>query len=464
MKGSPLHFPDTLSGDDHWSPSAESRPRWDPGLIIVLLCAALLTIAGSALHRTSATTETYFGTIQALVEHNSFALDRTHYSHTIDKVFVGGHFYTHKPLLLPVIGAVVYWPLSLAGLRLGDATQVSAEIVLTAVLIGGSFLLAIVALHWALGIVTLRPRDRLAITGTLAFSTLMLPFSIVVNGQEFAACWVAVGFACLVRATKERKNRVLTAMAGVAFGIATGVDHASLVFTAVFALSVLYRRRTITDALIFVAPTVLVMAAVLYVNWTISGSAKPLSMQHGLFSYPGSYWTTGAEALSGQRNSLPSAIRYGTLYLFGLNGFIWYNPVLLLAFSSIVREIASRGVWALEAAAVLCATIMIVAFYAFTTSNYGGNSYSIRWFLLFVPPCVFFLFLFLQRGSTQQNRIFLCLLAAGVMFALGGWIDPWTPPSRYPAIVRNVVPRLMCVLPFSVTTDPRILAYCQGSP
>jgi len=413
------------------------------GLIIILVCAALLVITGSALHRTSATTETYFGTIQALVEHNSLALDQTSYISTIDKVFTHGHFYTHKPLLLPVIGAAVYWPLSKAGLRLTGRTQSTTEIVISVILCGGSFLLAIIAFYWALGDVISNSSSRLLLTATLAFCTSLLTFATVLNGQVFAACWITVGFACLVRSRREASAAGLTGAAGLAFGIATGVDHASAALTGMLALCVLYRRRTVRDITLFVLPSVLVFGASLYVNHQISGSIKPLSSQIELFSYPGSYWTSGAEALSGKRNSLDFAVRYCGLCLFGLRGFLWYNPVLLIAFACLFAEIASRGTWSVEAAAVLIASVSIVIFYSFTSSNFSGASYTIRWFLLFVPPSLFFAFRCFNEHSRRWKQAFLGLAACGLVLALGGWVDPWTPPSRYPAFLKNVGPRVV---------------------
>src|SRR4051812_23633467 len=101
----------TISGRDPVQRSVSLRGEFGKtgrsGLLIILICTALLNVTGAALHRTSATTETYFGTIQALVEHNTFALDETEYAATIDRVLARGHYYTHKPLLLPLIGAAV---------------------------------------------------------------------------------------------------------------------------------------------------------------------------------------------------------------------------------------------------------------------------------------------------------------------------------------------------------------------
>jgi hypothetical protein len=413
------------------------------GVLAILLVAAVLAVAGAALHRISAQSQTYFGTIQAIVEHQSFALDHTNYLGTIDKLSARGHFYTHKPLLLPIIGSVFYWPLWRAGLKLDGSTQVAAEVLLTVSLIGGSYLLAITAFYWAVGVVRLPASDRAALTGALAFSTLLLPFSTVLNGQAFAAHWITVGFACLLRSTEVRHGRLQMAIAGLAFAVATGVDHAAAAFVGTLTLCLVIRRRSVADIVMFGLPVVVVMAVALYVNWMLSGSPRPLSSQTELFFYPGSYWAGGEEALTGNRNSFGFAVRYGIECLFGRNGFLWYNPILLLGLFCAIQEIRHRGPWWVEAAAVLCATAAIIVFYSLTSSNYSGWSYSIRWFLLFVAPGVFFVFRSLQRASARQHRLFITLAAAGLVIALVGCVDPWTPSSRYPAFIQNIGPRLV---------------------
>ena len=220
--------------------------------------------------------------------------------------------------------------------------------------------------------------------------------------------------------------------------VATGVDHASAVFVGALTPCIFVRRRSVVDTGIFVLPAVVVVIVACCVNKVLSGSAMPLSTQTELFIYPGSYWLSGQEGLSAQRNSFGFSVRYGIECLFGQNGFMWYNPILLLGLFCAAREIRHRGAWAIEAAAVLCATIAVIVFYSATTSNFSGDSYSVRWFLLYVSPCVFFVFRSFQRVAARHNRLFITLAATGLIIAAAGWVDPWPQPGRYPAFVKNV--------------------------
>src|ERR1700736_3232055 len=61
--------------------------------------------------------ESRMATIQSLVETHSFMIDQTTFVSTGDKVFINGHFYSDKPPLPSILGAVVYFPLYSLALR-----------------------------------------------------------------------------------------------------------------------------------------------------------------------------------------------------------------------------------------------------------------------------------------------------------------------------------------------------------
>ncbi|MHC4831178.1 MAG: hypothetical protein ACYTFT_12635, partial [Planctomycetota bacterium] len=57
-------------------------------------------------------------TIQSLVERHTLIIDETVYVDTIDKVRINGHFYSDKPPVAAVLGAIVYYPLYHLGIRI----------------------------------------------------------------------------------------------------------------------------------------------------------------------------------------------------------------------------------------------------------------------------------------------------------------------------------------------------------
>jgi hypothetical protein len=69
--------------------------------------------------------ESLMATIQSLVESQSFVIDRTDFISTGDKVFVGGHYYSDKPPMPSMLGAIVYAPLHLLSLHLREGNTVA---------------------------------------------------------------------------------------------------------------------------------------------------------------------------------------------------------------------------------------------------------------------------------------------------------------------------------------------------
>ena len=59
------------------------------------------------------------GTVESLVQRQTFQLDDSTFIDTLDKIFRGGHYYSHQPPLLALIEAPVYWGLHLPGARFG---------------------------------------------------------------------------------------------------------------------------------------------------------------------------------------------------------------------------------------------------------------------------------------------------------------------------------------------------------
>jgi hypothetical protein len=81
----------------------------------------------------------------------------------------------------------------------------------------------------------------------------------------------------------------------------------------------------------------------LITNYSIAGDLKPLATHAEFFHYPASYWDTGIEHLTAaQRNPLPFVLRYAWTCLFGRNGFLLYNPLLIIAIYQGIRLILLR--------------------------------------------------------------------------------------------------------------------------
>ena len=127
-------------------------------------------------------------------------------------------------------------------------------------------------------------------------------------------------------------------------------------------------------------------------------------------------------------NSWQFAAGYGPSLLVGPHGFLIYNPAALLALYGMVDVIRRRMRYWLEASGVAAGSCAVVAYYAFASVNYSGWSYSVRWFIPFLPLWWFFGAPVVTRWSRRAPRWAVALCAVSVFYALAGTLNPWPSP------------------------------------
>lgn len=364
--------------------------------------------------------------IQSLAEHHTFQIDNTDFVRAIDKVYVGGHFYSDKPPTPSVLGAALYWPMYAAGLSFHSQPRI-VVFVLTFGLLGFSFLACLACFHDALARMGLSGGNALWMTTMLALGTLYMAFTTTFNNHTLAASWIFIGFYGILRANHDPRPRWMW-LAGCGFALAVTSEYVTTLFLAGFVVCALARSSLRRRILGLIVPVVLAVGAVMIYNVAISGSLRPIPVRPDLFRYPGShYLTKGAgEFLPGSGYNTPSfALHYGLGLLFGENGFLLYCPILLVAIWEAGKRIVLRQPLWVEAATTLAVTVVFVVYYAFATNSYGGCSYSIRYFVSFTPLLWFFAFpAFL--GRRWKHLLLAALFAVSFWPALLGCVNPWT--------------------------------------
>jgi hypothetical protein len=406
-----------------------------PPLHVFLLCAyaALLFAATLALQRTSAHSTSRLDTIVSLVERGTFAIDLAPYE-TVDKVFVDGHYYSHQSPVQAVAGAVVYYPLWLAGLRLRPG-RVAAYATVTFAVNGLMTVAALVFFWRALGWSDVPEAWRLPVASSLACGTLLLPFGTTMNGHALSAALLAMGLYYYVRGDAWFR-------AGLAFAMAGASDHAMLVFFGIFGFCVAARSGK-NGAAFFVAGA-LGLAPVGIYYYQVGHSLVPLAARPELFVYPGSVWSADGgiyNRLTGAAwNSCRFAASYGLRLLFGPHGFLIYNPAAWLALYGIAVVIRRREKYWREAAVVAAGSCVVIAYYAMSSVNDSGWTYSVRWFIPFLPLWWFFGAPPVTRWSRRARWWAGALCALSVFYALAGTLNPWPSPYLgYRTPLANIV-------------------------
>lgn len=371
-------------------------------------------------------------TVQSLVERGTFIIEESDFIFTEDKVYIKGHFYSDKSPMSALLGAAVYWPLYHLGLRLDTGMNLTVWIII----------LLTVKLPWLLGVIAFgeslkhagqSDRNRIYIMLSLGVASLFLPFSSAFNNNVQAAAMIAIGWFFLMRALHPSESgparRGDLFGAGLFLSMAGVTDVPSAIFYVGFFALLLASPRARGRILYYLLPMAVTVLPTFWITWSISGSILPFDIHKEYFDYPGSPWLERGKLSGVAVNPLSFMMVYGPALLFGPKGFILYNPLLLLAIPRLVREMARRGPFWREAIVVAAGSVILIGYYVLYSSNFGGWSYGIRWFLPVLPPVYFFLHSCLETGHRRNRMIFATLFAAGVVIAGVGVINPWSNPG-----------------------------------
>ncbi len=354
---------------------------------------------------------------------------RQHYTGaTRDKVFVGGHFYSHQPPLPAVLMAAAYRPLVAAGVpRPGEDPALFCRVM--AVLTGGVGYAAAVGCLWALGRrVGLTPGWRLALVAGLAFGTVALPYAEFVNAHALQLGAVA-GVCVLLARTADFARDGRTAWGslvgiGTLAGVGVSLDFGGgplLVGAVLVAVGWRFRRAGPVLAVgLAAAPWV---GAAVGLNYAVGGGWKPLGMYPEYFTWPGSPFTPDNLTGFARRPAAEIAV-YAADMLVGERGFLPFNLPLVTAVAGVVvlrRPLARRA--ELGCLLAWCGATWLL--YAVLSDNMSGNCLSVRWFVPFLAPG-FWLVAVVLRHSPAARLGYLALVVWGgtlvaEMVPIGAW-------------------------------------------
>lgn len=370
-------------------------------------------------------------TIQSLVENQSLIIDQSVFVNTGDKVFINGHFYSDKPALPSILGAIVYLPLFHLGLKLGYRLNL-AYYLITLFTVKIFWIFGVIAFYFALGFCDIEEKKRLWLTLAMGIGSLYFSWSSTFNNHSLAASQLIIGLYFLLRAQKSDSVRRNLFFSGFFFSLAGTGDIPTSVFFIGFSIFIFMNSNLRKSIIYYFLPLLITAVPALFVNYYICGSMIPVQLHHQYFEYPGSVWIGNGELSGIGANSGLVTLRYSFFSLFGPRGFLFYNPLLFIAIPYLLKEIMNRRAFRKEAIVIGIATLIIMLYYFVFTSNYGGGSYSIRWFVPLLPLLFFFIYPFFNRYSLSRHRIFMTLLFVSMTISSIGLINPWSKTALSP--------------------------------
>ena len=410
--------------------------RW-PWVVIAAFALVLLLFTKDA--PVSWADASRMGTIQGLVEQRTLALDDTDYVWQGDKVQLDGKFYSHQPPMMALLGALPYGVLHMFGRGIADP---GTYYWITLFLVGLPVLAGLMCLGKLMRRIGASQSQTAWLLAAASFGTLLLPYSLVLNQHGLAAGLVMISLWAIT----ERR----LALAGVLLSVATTTDLTAVFFAIAMVLPVAWPHLMSTNpkphglvgvgaVLRYGLGALPVLALHFGINYSIAGDLKPLGLHLEGFEYSMSPFLLMNLTGGGDSGPEGSFLAYAWGALVGSSGLFSHHPVVLWAWvlgaAALIR--AARQKQATDsgtAASLLLATslaaVCITLYYLISSRNFGGSSFGMRWFTVFVPSLFLLPALWFGGRSTAATKramawfwapLIWSVLAAGL-----GAVQPWS--------------------------------------
>lgn len=357
----------------------------------------------------NANTGSRYATIEALVDHGTYHIDKSRYVRTIDKYKAGPNYISSKPPVLPTFGAGVYWVYQkLTGETI--ARQEGAVVRTVSLFTGGLCHLLFLVYFYRLCCLLLQ--RQLAIAASMAaacFAYLGVGYATHINNHSTAAALAIVGIYYAYRIRQGRDARWWHwPVCGFVLGVLPAIDLPGLAITALISLYLLTHDWKKT--LLWFAPALLpALITHLALTYQISGSFKPFYLNSALKTFKGFHFRNPG-GIDGLRE--PKHI-YAFNVLVGHHGVFSMTPLYLFGLWELIRSLRHRRYFA-ESLVSAGAVLAFFGFFIFRTRNYGGWCVGMRWLVPIMPLLLLYFGLWLDRVRVTRPLWAVVLLAFSV--------------------------------------------------
>jgi drug/metabolite transporter superfamily protein YnfA len=369
--------------------------------LAVLLLAALLTKTDPG----SAHEYSRFGTVESLVERQTFQLDDSTFIDTVDKVRRGGHYYSHQPPLLAVIEAPVYLSLRVAGLRFNNRGRFVMTYLFILLTNGVALALTVVVFAKLLELAGVAARHRDLYAALLVLGTWLLPYGIVSNNHGISGMLVAVLVWQLLLVEWQGSTPRRAAAIGSVLGLLVAIELLPAVSFLPLTVIYLAARPDISmrQWMLIAAGVAVPLLMEAALNVRITGDIIPAGFHHELFNYPGSVFDESSLTGTVKFDSWRALAEYAWAALFAGKGFFSFAPLQLLGLAAGLIEWRwwgrARGVHLV----LLGSIVLSLAAALLTTNNFGGEAVGFRHGVFLAPAFVTLLLPWLvNRGEARQ--------------------------------------------------------------
>lgn len=390
----------------------------------VLAGACVLAVLAGALPFAGSWNDgSRLASVEALVDHGTFAIDRSIFvevpqelvaaglapygddganrTGTFDKLGIGGHFYSDKPALISLFMAVPYWIWQVLGGQVAAVRPDLFCLLMTWATSGVAFLVTVYGVMALARRYGLPPGTRLLLGASLGFGTVALVYTRQVNNHILLLGVMALVMLHLAAfgeeyaegRTKTWRLLLLGGLAGIGFALDLGLGPILLVG---LTGAVFFRTRSVPMTALFVVGTCPFVLAQMGLNHALGGVLKPINMVPEYLAWPGCPFNP--KNMTGFLRHTPrDLVVYGLALLHGKHGFFGYNLPALLGLVAGVYAWRNLPRQRPEVGFALFWCVGGWLMYAVLSNNYGGICRSIRWFVPFLAPLFYLLVLLLRE-------------------------------------------------------------------
>jgi hypothetical protein len=391
-------------------------------LMLASLLMVIWNLQDSSLD--NANTGSRYATIESLVDHGTFHIDKSRYVRTIDKYKVGDNYISSKPPTLPAFGAAVYWVYQeLTGKTIA---RHEGDVVRTVSFWTGG-VCHILFLIFFYRLSRLLFKRQLAVIVAMAgasFAYLGVGYATHINNHSTAAALAVCGLYFAVRIRLGRDVRAWHwPLSGLVLGILPAVDLPGLAITgAVFIYLLTHdRKKTLLWFLPGLLPGVVAHFALTYY---ISGSFKPFYFNRELKTFKEFYFRK-AGGIDGLYEPKPT---YAFNVLFGHHGLFSMTPLYLFGLWELVRSIKTRRLLA-ESLVILASVLAFLGFFIMRTHNYGGWAVGMRHLVPIMPLLLLCFGMWVDR--VRLTRLLWALVALAFSVSCFNVQDALDSPFQY---------------------------------
>ncbi len=384
---------------------------------LIVYIAVVFVLLGTYARSFGDTANSRLATVWGLTKHGTWFIDRPlderpnpFEQRTIDKVMVDGRLLSSKPPMLPLLMTAEYIGLNkLVGWDLDDEKDTNQIIrIMSMTLIGGAYLCAVVFSLKILRWFVTDPLTRVILLFALGFCTQLWGYGTNINNHVPAAGMlvVALYFALGLLSGRLPPAPWRFFIFGLTAGLVPTLDLPAVVFVFLAGLYLLARfpRQTLLWAGLGVAIPLGVHFAIMI---AVTGGPLPVQVRKELYLYESSYWRhpRGIDALNEPKWTYLFHMTFGRCGLFSL------YPVLLVGLAAALRALAKRNVP--HRTAVLTGALgflVLTAYYAVKTNNYGGEAYGFRWYIVAMPVLILMGAPLLPTVRARWKWVFIAIL------------------------------------------------------